>query len=111
MGVAQMDNEARAWQIAANRARQDLAYQLRTSVENMQVDYGNVTGMSSGVDFFSSASRQLSDLVLTGARVIKRGVGPKKTYYVQECDHQRQSGRSCQERGVSGGASAESNGC
>ncbi|MDR2537601.1 MAG: LPP20 family lipoprotein [Treponema sp.] len=82
MGMAQMDNEARAWQAATNRARQDLAYQLRTSVENMQVDYGNVTGTSNGADFFSSVSRQLSDLVLSGAQVIKRGVGPNKTYYV-----------------------------
>jgi hypothetical protein len=82
IGLAQMDNAARAWQAAANRARQDLAYQLRTSVENMQVEYGNITGKSNSADFFSNVSRQLSNLVLSGARVIKRGVGPKKTYYV-----------------------------
>lgn len=82
MGAAQMDNEARAWQAAANRARQDLAYQIRSTVQNMQIDYGNVTGTSSSSDFFSSVSRQLSDLVITGAQVVKRGVGAKKTYYV-----------------------------
>jgi hypothetical protein len=82
MGVAQMDNEARAWQAAANRARQDLAYQIRTSVETMQTDYGTVTGRSSGADFFSTVSRQLSDVVLVGAQVVNRGVGSKNTYYV-----------------------------
>jgi len=82
LGVAQNNNEARAWQAAENRARQGLALQINSILETMQNDYGRVEGTSSSADFFQTVTREMSSAVLHGAEVVRRGTGSRNRYYV-----------------------------
>jgi hypothetical protein len=85
LGVAQNNNEARAWQAAENRARQGLSLQINAILEIMQNDYGKAEGTSSSADFFQTVSREMSSAVLHGAEVVKRGTGSRNRYYVLAC--------------------------
>jgi hypothetical protein len=82
MGVAQGSNEEVAWKAAAEDSRANLATQISVSIKAMQTDYSKASGVSGGDAFFSTITVQLTDLVLRGATIVKRGVGPGNTYYV-----------------------------
>jgi hypothetical protein len=71
--------------MATNRARSDISYQLTAIVEGMQTDYQQQAGSdaaTTGLEFFEDVSRQLTANALSGARVVKRGVGGDGKYYV-----------------------------
>jgi hypothetical protein len=80
--VAVMPDEVLAWKTATNSSRQDLANQISTSIDNMQIDYSRTTGMAGGNNLFATVSQQLTNVILSGMRVVKRYVGPGNTYYV-----------------------------
>jgi hypothetical protein len=85
MGSAVSSNESRGWKLATNRARSEISYQLTTIVEGMQTDYqrqAGTDGAETGLEFFEDVNRQLTANVLSGAKVVKRGVGKDGKYYV-----------------------------
>jgi hypothetical protein len=83
MGAAELADEARAWQIATFRARQDLALTVNDMIEAMQIEYGERTGsFAAGVDYWSSVGQQLTSVTLSGSEVVKRDTRPGSMYYV-----------------------------
>jgi hypothetical protein len=85
MGSANSTSESRGWNMAENRARTSISYQITALVEGMQTDYSQQAGNDDaeiGRNFFEEVSRQLSASVLNGARVEKREVNRNGTYYV-----------------------------
>ena len=84
MGSAVSSNESRGWKMAENRARTSISYQLTAIVEGMENDYQRQAGTDGdevGQNFFEGVSRQLTASVLSGAKIVKRGVGSNGKYY------------------------------
>jgi hypothetical protein len=84
IGTMASTNESVGWKAAENRARSSISYQLTVLVEGMQTDYQTQTG-AAGVtetqEFFEDVNRQLTANAMSGAKVVKRGLGSKDTYY------------------------------
>jgi hypothetical protein len=84
IGAMTSDNESVGWKASENRARASISYQLTVLVEGMQTDYQTQTG-AAGVtetqEFFEDINRQLTANAMSGAKIVKRGVGGKNAYY------------------------------
>jgi hypothetical protein len=84
MGSAESARESRGLRLSENRARLSVSYQLTALVRGMEIDYQQQAGTDDnevGLGFFEGVSRQLTDNALSGARVVKRGIGKNGTYY------------------------------
>ncbi|MDR1247706.1 MAG: LPP20 family lipoprotein [Treponema sp.] len=84
IGTMTSTNESVGWKAAENRARASISYQLTVLVEGMQTDYQTQTG-AAGVtetqEFFEDINRQLTANAMGGAKIVKRGIAGKETYY------------------------------
>jgi hypothetical protein len=84
IGTMTSTNESVGWKAAENRARASISYQLTVLVEGMQTDYQTQTG-AAGVtetqEFFEDINRQITANAMSGAKIVKRGVGSKDAYY------------------------------
>jgi hypothetical protein len=84
IGTMTSTNESVGWKAAENRGRASVSYQLTALVEGMQTDYQTQTG-AAGVteiqEFFEDINRQLTANAMSGARIVRRGISGKETYY------------------------------
>jgi hypothetical protein len=84
IGTMKSTNESVGLKAAENRARSSVSYQLTALVEGMQTDYqsqAGAAGVTEVQEFFEDINRQLTANALSGARIVKRGVGGKDSYY------------------------------
>jgi hypothetical protein len=84
IGTMASTNESLGWKASENRARSSISYQLTALVEGMQTDYQTQTG-AAGItetqEFFEDINRQLTANAMSGARIVRRGISGKETYY------------------------------
>jgi hypothetical protein len=84
-GSAKMTNQKLAMQAAEARARTSLAFTLKANIQAMITVYAREAGNvneSSSLAFIESISQQLTDGILSGAKLYKRGIGKDGTVYV-----------------------------
>jgi hypothetical protein len=84
IGTMTSTNESVGWKAAENRARSSISYQLTALVEGMQTDYqtqAGAAGVTETQEFFEDVNRQLTANALGSAKIVKRGLGGKDTYY------------------------------
>ena len=84
IGAMTSANESVGWKAAENRARASISYQLDALVEGMQTDYQTQIGaadITEVQEVFEDINRQLTSNAIGGAKIVKRGVAGKDTYY------------------------------
>jgi hypothetical protein len=84
IGTMTSTNESVGWKASENRARASISYQLTALVEGMQTDYQTQTGaagVTEAQEFFEDINRQLTANAMSGARIVRRGIGGKDAYY------------------------------
>jgi hypothetical protein len=71
--------------MADSRARQSIGFQLRTNVQAMITDYARDSGTqnnSAALEFAEVVGRQLVNVELSGAKVVKREIMQDGTFWV-----------------------------
>ena len=83
-GEAKMASDNMSKTTADSRARSDVASQVEVTVKNALTDYAQQAGQGRNqqvIEFVEMISRQVSEVTLKGAKVIRREIGPDGTYY------------------------------
>lgn len=84
IGVAKQSSENMSMSMAESRARQNIAFQLRTEVEAMITDYARDAGTvndQASLQLAETVGRQLTQTTLSGASPLKRWKAPDGTYW------------------------------
>jgi hypothetical protein len=85
IGSAKLSSEQQSITMADSRARQSVAFQLRTNVQAMITDYARESGTqnnSAALQFAEVVGRQLVNLELSGAKPVKREKMKDGTFWV-----------------------------
>jgi hypothetical protein len=85
IGSAKQATQQLSMTMADSRARQSVAFQLRTNVQAMITDYARQSGTmdeNTALEFAEVVGRQLVNVELSGAKVVKREVMKDGTFWV-----------------------------
>jgi hypothetical protein len=85
IGSAKLATQQLSMTMADSRARQSVAFQLRTNVQAMITDYARQSGTmeeSTALELAEVVGRQLVNVELSGAKVVKREVMKDGTFWV-----------------------------
>jgi hypothetical protein len=85
IGVAQSSNMSRARDIAASRARSDIAKQISVSVETMLTDYFQEAGVGDNkqsIEYIESITKEVASAELKGATTKEAYISEKGYIYI-----------------------------